>query len=76
MTDCPLGPHRFPEGPNEDLAQCPLCYAPSWRHRPPTETYGYHLDDCSLAIDHLSYCQPGGAGHPRAKRIRGYWPPG
>ncbi len=71
---CPHGPHRGPQGPNEDLSQCPTCWAPSWALRPPDETYGTHLPDCSLPARHESYCKPGGAGHPQAARIRGYWP--
>lgn len=74
MAICPRGPHRGPQGPNEDLSQCAACWAPSWELRPPGETYGTHLPDCSLPARHESYCQPGGAGHPAAPRIRGYWP--
>lgn len=70
---CPLGPHRFPEGPNEDIGQCPECWAPTFEMRPENETYGDHLPDCSLPRRHESYCQPGGPGHPRAEIIRGYW---
>lgn len=47
---------------------------PSWSMRPLGETYGTHLPDCSLPVRHESYCLPGGAGHPPAPRIRGYWP--
>jgi hypothetical protein len=71
---CPEGPHRGPEGPNEDLAQCPRCLAPDHAPRPADETYGLHLDDCSLPVDHGSYCVGGGQGHPPAETIRGYWP--
>lgn len=68
------GPHRFPEGPNEDVSVCPTCWSPTYELRPDGETYGDHLQDCSLPRRHQSYCQPGGAGHPRAATIRGYWP--
>lgn len=71
--DCPKfnGEHRGPQGPNEDMAQCGYCGVPTYSKRPPGETYGNHLDDCSLPIDHESYCEPGGSGHPPAERIRG-----
>lgn len=65
------GTHRGPEGPNEDLAQCWHCGDISFSMRPWGETFGHHLDDCSLPIDHESYCQPGGPGHPVAKKVRG-----
>lgn len=71
---CPCHPHRGPQGPNEDLAQCPHCWSISHRRRPDGETFGRHLPDCSLDIDHDSYCEPGGSGHPPAPIIRGYWP--
>lgn len=35
---------------------------------------GTHLPDCSLPPRHESFCQPGGAGHPAAPQVRGYWP--
>lgn len=69
--DCPKGPHRGPQGPNEDLAQCGACWSPSYAMRPETETFGNHLLDCSLSLRHESYCAQGGAGHPRAKVVRG-----
>lgn len=68
------GPHRGPEGPNEDLSVCPTCGSPTYELRPDGETYGDHLPDCSLPRRHQSYCQPGGEGHPTAPKIRGYWP--
>lgn len=71
---CPDGPHRSPEGPNEDLAQCTKCWSPTYAMRPDSETYGEHLPDCGLPLRHASYCKPGGAGHPRATKVRGYWP--
>lgn len=74
VDHCPDGPHRGPQGPNEDLSQCPTCYAPSHAMRPMNETYGWHLADCSLPIHHESYCVGGGSGHREAKFIRGYWP--
>jgi hypothetical protein len=76
MTDpeaCPEGPHRAPEGPNEDLAQCPRCWSPTYAMRREGETYGEHLPDCSLPQRHESYCRPGGAGHPRSSTVRSYW---
>lgn len=68
--------HRLPEGPNEDISTCPQpdCWRPTFTLRPIGETYGTHLPDCSLEERHLSYCQPGGQGHPPAQLIRGYWP--
>lgn len=71
--NCPEGPHRGPEGPNEDLDQCFYCWGISYAMRPEEETFGLHLDDCSLPERHESFCKPGGAGHPRAPIIRGYW---
>ena len=71
---CPYGPHRRPQGPNEDVDQCQHCWSVSYVLRPDGETYGEHLPDCSLPRRHESYCQPGGEGHPRAATIRGYWP--
>lgn len=68
---CPDGPHRGPQGPNEDLSQCSTCWEPSYSMRPEGETYGTHLPDCSLPPRHESFCEPGGAGHPVAARIRG-----
>ncbi|VXA92665.1 hypothetical protein CITRIK5_100098 [Citricoccus sp. K5] len=70
-SDCSKAPHRGPEGPNEDMGQCGQCGSPSWSMRPWGETFGYHLDDCSLPIWHESRCQPGGTGHPDAPTIRG-----
>lgn len=67
--------HGYPEGPNEDTGVCPICGRPSWALRPEDETYGDHLPDCSLPRRHESYCAPGGAGHPRAPVIRGYFGP-
>lgn len=39
---CPRAPHRGPEGPNEDVSQCPLCWSLSWELRPEGETFGEH----------------------------------
>lgn len=72
--NCPRGPHRVPQGPNEDLAQCPECWGISYAMRPSSETFGHHMADCSLPIDHESYCVGGGQGHPDAPTIRGYLP--
>ena len=68
---CPRGPHRPPEGPNEDVGACPVCGAMSFELRPEGETYGEHLPDCSLPVRHESYCQPGGEGHPPSRVVRG-----
>lgn len=70
---CPDGPHRGPEGPNEDVDQCRKCWSLSWRLRPEGQTYGEHLSDCSLPVRHESQCKPGGDGHPPAAKVRGYW---
>ena len=64
-SDCPNGPHRGPQGPNEDVAQCPVCWSLSWCKRPSGETFGHHRPDCSLPIDHESYCQPEPVGGER-----------
>lgn len=74
QTPCPRGPHRGPQGPNEDLDQCPECWGISHALRPEGQTYGDHLPDCSLPLRHESYCAPGGAGHPPSQHVRGYWP--
>jgi hypothetical protein len=71
ISDCPRGPHRGPQGPNEDLGQCPVCWMPSYSRRPEGEEFGGHIDDCSLPRGHESYCVGGGAGHPKARKIRG-----
>jgi hypothetical protein len=71
---CPNEPHRDPQGPNEDLSACPACGALTYELRPEGETYGDHLPDCSLPQRHESHCQPGGAGHPTAPVICGFWP--
>jgi hypothetical protein len=68
---CPYGPHRGPQGPNEDLSVCRVCWSPSWEMRPEGQTFGHHLPDCSLPLRHESYCEPGGEGHPPAELIRG-----
>lgn len=70
--ECPdLADHRGPQGPNEDLAQCPRCLRITWAKRPSNETFGLHASDCSLPVDHDSYCEPGGTGHAQAAVIRG-----
>lgn len=71
---CPEGPHRGPQGPNEDIAVCQTCGSPTYEMRTAGETFGWHADDCSLPVRHESYCEGGGAGHPPAPVIRGYWP--
>ena len=69
--DCPYAPHRGPEGPNEDLAQCWECGSISYARRPQGEEFIGHIKDCSLPQDHLSYCKPGGKGHPPPFKRRG-----
>lgn len=76
QAECPDAPHRPPQGPNEDVAQCGRCWGLSHAMRPDGETYGHHLPDCRLPRRHESYCEPGGSGHPPAAVIRGYWPTG
>ena len=71
---CPDGPHRGPEGPNEDLSQCSRCLSPSWAMRPDGEEFGGHIADCSLPRRHEGYCVGGGSGHPAPKVRRGFWP--
>lgn len=70
-TPCPDGPHRFPQGPNEDVAVCMKCGSPSWGMRPEGEEFGGHAPDCSLPRRHESYCKPGGNGHPAPEVMRG-----
>lgn len=69
--ECPDQPHRGPQGPNEDLAQCIKCLRISWSKRPAGETFGLHSADCSLPADHESYCVGGGIGHEPAPIVRG-----
>jgi len=71
--DCPRAPHRGPEGPCEDVAQCGLCGLPSFDLRPEGETYGFHARDCSLPLRHEGACVGGGTGHPPVT-VRGWWP--
>lgn len=71
-SECPQGPHRPPQGPNEDVAQCGRCLSLTFAMRPEGETFGHHLPDCSLPERHQGYCVGGGSGHPPAKKIRGY----
>jgi hypothetical protein len=70
--NCPR-PHRYPQGPNEDVGPCPGCGGNSWELRPEGETYGYHARDCSLPIRHEGNCVGGGSGHPAVVKIRGYF---
>ena len=72
-ADCPRGPHQPPAGPNEDVSLCSLCGAVSFEMRPEDEQFGLHLDDCSLERRHNGDCVGGGAGHPVAREVRGYW---
>ena len=53
--------HRGPQGPNEDVATCFRCNYISFKMRPEGETFGEHLPDCVLPINHQSYCM---AVHP------------
>lgn len=69
--ECRLRPHRGPQGPNEDLAQCFFCGSPTFAMRPVGETFGDHLPDCSLPYWHESYCVGGGEGHPPSRTVRG-----
>lgn len=69
---CPKGPHRGPQGPNEDIAQCPTCLSPTFAMRPEGETFGEHLSDCSLPLRHQGYCKPGGNGHEPSRKVRGF----
>ena len=71
---CPNGPHRIPDGPNEDTGMCSLCGSPIGVLRPAGETYGLHADDCSLQERHRGRCVGGGSGHSPAPVVRGYWP--
>ena len=68
------GPHRLPEGPNEDIAVCFRCGHPMFAMRPENEQFGLHDDDCSLPRRHQGYCVGGGKGHPPTEVVRGYWP--
>lgn len=65
--------HRPPQGPNEYLAQCFLCWGITYAMRPENESFGWHTLDCSLPLRHESYCKPGGFGHarPEGMKIRG-----
>lgn len=38
--DCPNGPHRAPEGPEEVLAMCYLCWSPTWAPRGQRRLWG------------------------------------
>ena len=69
--ECIAGPHRGPQGPNEDIAVCWYCGSPSYSLRPEGETFGEHAPDCSLPERHHGYCEGGGHGHPKANKIRG-----
>lgn len=66
--------HREPQGPNEDIAQCPECRMPTYSLRPANEQIGLHADDCSLPRRHEGYCVGGGEGHAPTEVVRGYWP--
>ena len=72
---CPDGPHRSPEGPNEDMAQCHRCLVIDFTMRPENEQYGLHADDCSLPRRHQGWCEGGGTGHAPVEIVRGYWGP-
>lgn len=71
---CSQGPHRGPQGPNEDIGQCPECLSMSYAMRPSNEQIGLHIDDCSLDLRHPSFCVGGGEGHAPVEIVRGYWP--
>jgi hypothetical protein len=72
MSECTQD-HRAPAGPNEDLSQCPDCWGITWALRPYGESFGWHLDDCSLPLRHEGYCVGGGEGHvmPDGWKLRG-----
>lgn len=71
VLDCPDGPHRGPQGPNEDVGQCWRCFMPIGVMRPTGEEFGGHIPDCSLEQGHPGYCAPGGSGHPAPRVPRG-----
>lgn len=68
------GSHQTPSGPNEDVGMCGRCGFPMGVLRPEGESFGLHLDDCSLPERHRGECVGGGTGHPPARVIRGWWP--
>ena len=62
-TDSGTRPHRphkndGPQGPNEDVGQCPRCLAIIGRLRPEGDTFGGHTPDCSLPFRHTGFCEP------------------
>lgn len=65
--------HRIPQGPNEDMGVCPLCFSPSFAMRPVGESFGWHAEDCASELLHEGYCTPGGSGHvmPEWWHVRG-----
>jgi hypothetical protein len=67
--------HRAPAGPNEDIGQCPDCWAPTFWPRPENEQFGLHRHDCSLELRHPGECVGGGSGHVPVEIVRGYWGP-
>lgn len=69
--NCPYGPHRGPQGPNEDLAQCFHCGTISHRMRPWGDTFCGHLDECGLPIWHASLCAPAELPHPTSTAALG-----
>ncbi|MCE3550713.1 hypothetical protein LWC33_04490 [Pseudonocardia sp. RS11V-5] len=44
--ECPHGPHRGPQGPDEDLSQCPQCWSASWTFRAEGDSSGEYLPYC------------------------------
>ena len=52
MADCDED-HSGPQGVNEDIGSCPKCWGPVGVLRPDGESFGWHLDDCSLPITGL-----------------------
>lgn len=71
--DCPKVDHPRVAGPNMDIGQCHFCGMPEGVMRPMGESFGWHLDDCSLDFAHPDVCEPGGEGHvmPRGWKLRG-----
>lgn len=72
-TTCKYGPHRGPQGPNEDLAQCFRCGAVSHRMRAWGDTFGAHSIDCGLPIWHGDYCSRANVPHVTSALVRLAW---
>jgi len=72
-AECPRETHPEVAGPNMDIGQCQYCGMPMGVMRPTGESFGWHIEDCSLPFGHTGHCVPGGEGHeiPRGWTIRG-----